>query len=153
MPSGFIKINKTLLKFTFGLNTIGKVAGSVQRSLKKRHNIWGNQTSIKYVYVFLSASFASCQHFWKFLINSENKAPFPFHRGRVEIKDVSVVFSFSLCLCCIHQVKMDVYSCNTAIFVCGILYISSVQFSSVAQLCLTLCNPMDRIMPGLPVHH
>ena len=31
--------------------------------------------------------------------------------------------------------------------------ISSVQFSSVIQLCLTLCNPMNRSMPGLPVHH
>ena len=29
----------------------------------------------------------------------------------------------------------------------------SVQFSSVAQLCLTLCNPMDRSTPCLPVHH
>ena len=48
---------------------------------------------------------------------------------------------------------MDVYSCNTGIFVCGILYISSVQFSSVAQSCPTLCNPMDRSMPSLPVHH
>ena len=28
-----------------------------------------------------------------------------------------------------------------------------VQFSSVAQSCLTLCNPMDCSMPGLPVHH
>ena len=28
-----------------------------------------------------------------------------------------------------------------------------VQFSSVAQSCLTLCNPMNRSMPGLPVHH
>ena len=27
------------------------------------------------------------------------------------------------------------------------------QFSSVAQSCLTLCNPMDRSTPGLPVHH
>ena len=31
--------------------------------------------------------------------------------------------------------------------------ISSVQFSSVAQLCPTLCNPMNRSTPGLPVHH
>ena len=29
----------------------------------------------------------------------------------------------------------------------------SVQFCSVAQLCLTLCNPIDCSMPGLPVHH
>ena len=31
--------------------------------------------------------------------------------------------------------------------------VGSVQFSSVAQLCLTLCSPMNRSMPGLPVHH
>ena len=30
---------------------------------------------------------------------------------------------------------------------------SSVQFSSVTQLCLTLCNPMNHSTPGLPVHH
>ena len=29
----------------------------------------------------------------------------------------------------------------------------SVQFSPVAQLCPTLCNPMNRGTPGLPVHH
>ena len=29
----------------------------------------------------------------------------------------------------------------------------SVQFSSAAQSCLTLCNPMNRSTPGLPVHH
>ena len=28
-----------------------------------------------------------------------------------------------------------------------------VQFSSVAQSCLTLCDPMDCSMPGFPVHH
>ena len=27
------------------------------------------------------------------------------------------------------------------------------QFSSVTQSCLTLCDPMNRSMPGLPVHH
>ena len=30
---------------------------------------------------------------------------------------------------------------------------SSVQFSSVTQSCLTLCNPMNYNTPGLPVHH
>ena len=30
---------------------------------------------------------------------------------------------------------------------------SSVQFSSVAQSCQTLCDPMNRSTPGLPVHH
>ena len=28
-----------------------------------------------------------------------------------------------------------------------------VQFSSVTQSCLTLCNPMNLSTPGLPVHH
>ena len=30
---------------------------------------------------------------------------------------------------------------------------NSIQFSSVTQLCSTLCDPMDCITPGLPVHH
>ena len=34
-------------------------------------------------------------------------------------------------------------------FVCS----SSVQFSSVARLCPTLCDPMNHSTPGLPVHH
>ena len=28
-----------------------------------------------------------------------------------------------------------------------------IQFSSVAQSCRTVCDPMNRSMPGLPVHH
>ena len=28
-----------------------------------------------------------------------------------------------------------------------------IQFSSVTQLCPTLCDPMNRSTPGLPVHH
>ena len=30
---------------------------------------------------------------------------------------------------------------------------SSVQFSSVAQSCLTVCDPMNHSMPGFPVHY
>ena len=33
------------------------------------------------------------------------------------------------------------------------LQFSSVQFRPVAQSCPTLCNPMNRSTPGLPVHH
>ena len=36
-------------------------------------------------------------------------------------------------------------------FLLSLLY--SVQFSSVTQLCPTLCNPMDCSTPGFPVHH
>ena len=28
-----------------------------------------------------------------------------------------------------------------------------IQFSSVTQTCLTLCDPMNRSTPGFPVHH
>ena len=31
--------------------------------------------------------------------------------------------------------------------------VSNYQFSSVAQSCPTLCNPMNHSMPGLPIHH
>ena len=31
--------------------------------------------------------------------------------------------------------------------------VTSVQFSSVIQSCPTLCDPMNRSTPGLPVHH
>ena len=30
---------------------------------------------------------------------------------------------------------------------------TSVQLSSVTQLCLTFCDPMNNTTPGLPVHH
>ena len=33
------------------------------------------------------------------------------------------------------------------------LFFLSVQFSSVAQSCRTLCDPMNRSTPGFPVHH
>ena len=31
--------------------------------------------------------------------------------------------------------------------------LKKIQFSSIAQLCPTLCNPMDCSTPGLPIHH
>ena len=34
-----------------------------------------------------------------------------------------------------------------------LIEIFSVQFSSVTQSCLTLCNPANHSTPGLPVHH
>ena len=52
-----------------------------------------------------------------------------------------------VCVC----VCVCVYFCLVAwsyLFVCV-----SVQFSSVAQSCPTLCDPMNLSTPGLPVHH
>ena len=33
------------------------------------------------------------------------------------------------------------------------MYLYLAQFSSVAQLCPTLCDPMNRSTPGRPVHY
>ena len=41
-------------------------------------------------------------------------------------------------------------STHALVFICRCI---SVQFSSVTQLCPTLCDPMNRSTPGLPVHH
>ena len=41
---------------------------------------------------------------------------------------------------------------KTCVCIC-IIQFSSVQFISVAQSCPTLCDPMNRSTPGLPVHH
>jgi len=34
-----------------------------------------------------------------------------------------------------------------------LLTLCYIQFSSVAQSCPTLCDPMNHSTPGLPVHH
>ena len=36
---------------------------------------------------------------------------------------------------------------------CSLKYSLSVQFSSVVQSCLTLCDPVNHRTPDLPVHH
>ena len=44
-----------------------------------------------------------------------------------------------------QSINMFVVQINTIL--------SSILFSSVAQLCPTLYDPMNRSTPGLPVHH
>ena len=44
-------------------------------------------------------------------------------------------------------------SCSPTTFGATPSHTYTIQFSSVAQLCMTLCDPMDCLMPGLPVHH
>ena len=46
------------------------------------------------------------------------------------------VYIFLYCILCNHQ-----------------QVIVDIQFSSVTQSCPTLCNPMNRSTPGLPVHY
>ena len=51
------------------------------------------------------------------------------------------------------QGKLDMIKQEMARVNINTLGISSVQFSSVTQSCPTLCDPMNRSTPGLPVHH
>ena len=52
----------------------------------------------------------------------------------------------------IHKFWVYILVSQSELFYFLIVF-SSVQFSSVAQSCLTLCNPMNCGTPGLPVHH
>ena len=45
------------------------------------------------------------------------------------------------------------YCYLTCFFCCIVSHLLLIQFSSVAQSCLTLCDPMDCSTPGFPVHH
>ena len=49
--------------------------------------------------------------------------------------------------------KRPKYGDKYWIIFCEKNFCKAVQFSSVTQLCLTLCNPMNCSTPGLPVHH
>ena len=53
--------------------------------------------------------------------------------------------TFSVLICYLALSMTRICSFNNTCY--------SVQFSSVAQACPTLCDPMNRSTPGLPVHH
>ena len=62
-----------------------------------------------------------------------------------------LIFSFySLPMSLYERLLWDVYSILELI---NIDYIRSDQIRSVIQSCPTLCNPMNRSTPSLPVHH
>ena len=44
------------------------------------------------------------------------------------------------------------YNCPENTVICALAF-HYIQFSSVAQSCLTLCDPIDHSTPGFPVHH
>ena len=58
----------------------------------------------------------------------------------------SVCLSLYLCLSLLLHLFLSLHICNMYVWY---MY----QFSSVTQSCPTLCEPMNRSTPGLPVHH
>ena len=67
------------------------------------------------------------------------------------LHSVGYIFPFLLCLSLLSSaISSDSHFENP---MNTIMFISSVQFSSVTQSCLTLFDPMNRSTPVLPVHH
>ena len=80
-----------------------------------------------------------------FLQTSKNASSFPFV---LQPSSSSSASAFSLAV--LLRNKYDGIICLPQLLND---FFSSVQFSSVTQSCLTLCDPMNCSTPGLPVHH
>ena len=52
-----------------------------------------------------------------------------------------------------NQLIQNYFPCSKIRHCVSVSMISSLQFSSVTQSCLTLCDPMNHSTPDLPVHH
>ena len=56
--------------------------------------------------------------------------------------------------CLVPDFRGNVFSFSPLrMFAVGLSYMAFIQFSSVSQPCLTLCDPMDCSTLGFPVHH
>ena len=87
------------------------------------------------LYVFLTLSCMSCLYILK--INP------------LSVVSFAIIFSHSeCCLLTLLVVSLSVQKLKFSQ-----VPLVSVQFSSVAQSCPTLCDPMNHSTPGLPVHH
>ena len=94
-------------------------------------------------------------------------SPFPTESKRLFYSSVSLLLSriqgyhnhlskfrvFTVTLNCIPSLQVWIHRLGPLPLPPTVPTFSSVQFSSVTQLCLTLCDPMKCSMPGLPVHH
>ena len=79
-----------------------------------------------------------------------------FNQTEMKIKSVPESFCLFVCLHCFLLFCLQWEPCHLNCGVCVSAksrQFSSVQFSSVAQSCPTLCDPINCSTPGLPVHH
>ena len=73
--------------------------------------------------------------------------------------DSIVIFTILFLLTQEHGISLHLFMLPMIFFISVLQFSvisslsSSVQFSSVAQSCPTLCDPINRSTPGLPVHH
>ena len=99
--------------------------------------------------------------YWSFSLNISPSNEYPgLISFRMNWLDLLAVQGTLKSLLQHHSSKVSILRCS-AFFTVQLSHpymttgktMSSIQFSSVAQSCLTLCNPMDCTAPGLPVHH
>lgn len=99
------------------------------------------------MYIFLIYKLCLCQHFLKFLINSENKVPFPFRRGRVQIEDISVVVYFlSVCAVFTKLRWMFIPATFVSLFVVYCLQIDPIWYNKGSRPGV-ICNCTWEIRP------
>ena len=66
----------------------------------------------------------------------------------------TLLFSYCVCKMVLYfSVSIPALNIGSSVIFIDSICTHSVQFSSVTQSCPTLCNPMNRSTPGLPVHH
>ena len=102
----------------------------------------------------------SCSHNTVFLIHFLFFGHF-FLLGCLSCQVMRFLYVFYICISsvCTLNCRLSFQICSLLICLFCLLSLqhlgfrSSVQFSSVAQLCPTLCDPMNCSTPGLPVHH
>ena len=96
-----------------------------------------------FLFILLGIHYASCTCELKSFISPEKSSV-------TMNSDVAPLLHFLYSLFMGHQNSYGVW-CPYHLRLHVLL--SSVQFSSVAQSCPTLCDPTNRSTPGLPVHH
>ena len=74
-------------------------------------------------------------------------------KWKVKVKLLSCVWLLVIPWTATHQAPPSMGFSRQEYWSGALLPSPSVQFSSVAQSCPTLCNPMNHSTPGLPVHH
>ena len=105
---------------------------------------------------------ALCLNLFISFLNFAVFSSFHYTNNVVHLLNVFLSILFFLMLLCVYLISFSDYSLqvyeNTVDFCILILNLANflnsyIQFSSVAQWCPTLCNPMNCSMPGLPVNH
>ena len=98
-----------------------------------------------------SISLMMPKYFWHFILNQY--FPYPSQNFAIPLSHVAVLFFYYAMT--FYYVLYNLSLLMRQFWKRGYLNgkFSSVQSSSVAQSCPTLCNPMNHSMPGFPVHH